>query len=479
MASAPGADPVFFPLDEELALLPGQLAPRQQEHLTHLACFMPFEKAAQMLETLLGVHTTRETTRCLTEHMGACMQAAPMAEGETSSFSAPTAQTAPARCVVSADGTMISLVNKQWAEVRTLVIGEPETETSAEGEAEIHVNQLSYVSRLCDAFTFTQHAAGELRRRRVGEARQVCSVTDGAEWCQSLMSIYRPDTLQILDFPHAAEHLGQVLEALEQAGWRFPDRMFSCCLHVLKHRGPAALLRMINRLGNDLAQQKGIGEHLDYFRKREALMQYPTFRAQGRPIGSGMVESANKLVVQARLKGSGMHWQRRHVNPMLAVRLAVCNDRWQEMWHKAVRQQRIVQAPHRLAHTEPQSQVSLADGYCAHTSSPPHAVAASMPRTLPLAPQRLSVATPRAPVFASPGLRAYCARQDTDPNPLTTCQSVNTPPQPSNRCPCGTPLVRFKGHRTKEYCSDRCRQRAFRQRQAMKRREQCRSIVFS
>jgi hypothetical protein len=29
-------------------------------------------------------------------------------------------------------------------------------------------------------------------------------------------------------------------------------------------------------------------------------------------------------------------------------------------------------------------------------------------------------------------------------------------------CPCGTPLVRFKGHRPKQYCSDRCRQHAHR-----------------
>ncbi|GCE03511.1 hypothetical protein KDAU_08400 [Dictyobacter aurantiacus] len=48
-------------------MLPGHLPPRQQEHLTHLACFMPFAKAAQMLETLLGVHITRETARSLSE----------------------------------------------------------------------------------------------------------------------------------------------------------------------------------------------------------------------------------------------------------------------------------------------------------------------------------------------------------------------------------------------------------------------------
>ena len=40
-------------------------------------------------------------------------------------------------------------------------------------------------------------------------------------------------------------------------------------------------------------------------------MHYPEFRRNGWPIGSGMVESANKNVVEARLKGAGMHWQRK------------------------------------------------------------------------------------------------------------------------------------------------------------------------
>lgn len=45
-----------------------------------------------------------------------------------------------------------------------------------------------------------------------------------------------------------------------------------------------------------------------------------------------MVESANKLVVEDRLKGAGMHWAQASVNPLLALRNAVCNDRWSECW---------------------------------------------------------------------------------------------------------------------------------------------------
>ena len=44
-----------------------------------------------------------------------------------------------------------------------------------------------------------------------------------------------------------------------------------------------------------------------YLATRQEHMRYATFTAAGYPIGSGCVESAHKLVVEARLKGAGMH----------------------------------------------------------------------------------------------------------------------------------------------------------------------------
>ena len=75
-------------------------------------------------------------------------------------------------------------------------------------------------------------------------------------------------------------------------------------------------------------------------------MQYPRYQALGWPIGSGSLESANKGVVQARLKGAGMRWQRSHVNPMLALRTAGCLDQWEQAWQQACNQ-RLLQRPER------------------------------------------------------------------------------------------------------------------------------------
>lgn len=57
----------FSPLDEELALTAGNLVPSLQDHLTHLASWMPFRRAAQMLERLLGVQVSEATIRRQTE----------------------------------------------------------------------------------------------------------------------------------------------------------------------------------------------------------------------------------------------------------------------------------------------------------------------------------------------------------------------------------------------------------------------------
>ncbi len=101
-------------------------------------------------------------------------------------------------------------------------------------------------------------------------------------------------------------------------------------------------------------------EALAYLEKRQSQMQYPTFQAQGWPIGSGATESGNKVVVEARLKGAGMHWARPHVDPLLALRNIVCNDRWDETWPQIVAHLRRQEAAQRAARRRKRQEASAA-----------------------------------------------------------------------------------------------------------------------
>ena len=395
MELAPSAGKVFFPLDKELGLLPGNLAPRQQEHVVHLASWMPFDKAADMAERLLGVQTNQETVRRLSERTGKWMEESQTAALTEKEQGEVDQKDYLQRCALSVDGAMVPLTHKQWAEVRTLAIGEPQEKRDTKGEREIHVSKLSYFSRLADASTFTDLAQVEIRRRGVYEAKQASATVDGADWCQTFTDMHRPDAVRILDFPHCCEHITILLDALRKAGLRFPVEMLDRSLHVLKHRGPRSLLRMADRLPDPLSQQEEVRLQLNYLRKREAMIQYPQFQRDGWPIGSGMVESANKNVVQTRLKGPGMHWERHNVNPMLALRNAVCNERWLEMWQKAYRQYDLQDTLRRTTRAEHRAEALLAVCNPALLSSPP-LPPPSLPASSAQAPSVTPVSLPAA-----------------------------------------------------------------------------------
>ena len=70
MEYAPGVDRGFFPLDEELELLPGSLTPHGHECLVRLGSWMPFAQAAELLEDFLGIQVSRGISRRYTEAAG-------------------------------------------------------------------------------------------------------------------------------------------------------------------------------------------------------------------------------------------------------------------------------------------------------------------------------------------------------------------------------------------------------------------------
>src|SRR5512142_655947 len=110
---------VFSPLDEELALQPGSLTPRQ---LAHLATWMPCARATQMLERLLGVQVSEPTVRRGTLRAGALYEARQTAQSQqtpSAEFRAKSAE----QHVISIDGAYGPLVGGAWAEVRTVAIG--------------------------------------------------------------------------------------------------------------------------------------------------------------------------------------------------------------------------------------------------------------------------------------------------------------------------------------------------------------------
>jgi hypothetical protein len=323
----------FFPLDEALGLLPGQCTPRLHEGLVLLSAWMPFGRVVSTLARLLGVQISKASVVRATETAGAAYVALQTAAVAALEQETPPAPTGATRMVVSADGAMVPLRGGEWGEVRTLAIGVvPAPEQTPSGAVLRRTEAITYFSRLATAEAFTRQALVETHRRGLENAEQVAAVMDGADWLQGLADHHCPRALRILDFAHAAQRIAAIAQTLWPEGATQAAAWITQWTHRLKHEGPQPLLAELRQLHAQYPDCEPLRSNYAYLVKREAQLQYPDFIQQGWPIGSGMVESANKSVVEARLKGAGMHWQRTHVDPMLALRNLVCNDRWSQEW---------------------------------------------------------------------------------------------------------------------------------------------------
>jgi len=348
---------VFSPLDEKLELQPGSVTPLQLKHLVHFASFHSFEEAAQMLQEHHGVQVSASTVRRQTEDIGAEALVV-QDEKEQKPLCNHTRVKEGRRdkkaekMMMSSDGSYISLVGKRVAEVKTMVIGEVKENKEPSKQRinqEVKTTAISYFSRMTDSATFITLATKETQRRGLLQAKQVCAVQDGAEWIQECIDAHRPDAVRILDFYHAAGYLSDIATLVRSAGTTLPETWLDEQLHELKHQGPRSVLKEIHRLLHDHPQVEDLKKKVTYLQKREKLMNYPLFQQHGWPIGSGCVESANKCVVQKRLDGPGMHWDPRNVNPLLALRTGLCNERWDETYKQAFSQRLLTRKKNRFA----------------------------------------------------------------------------------------------------------------------------------
>jgi len=251
--------------------------------LVRLSSWMPFAKAA-----------------------GAAYEQIQVEEVERIEKEMPVAEKGADKIQISADGAMVPLLHGVWAEVRTLVIGEVQPAVEKKGEKVVCTRNLSYFSRKVSAQEFQRLALVEMHRRGVEHAEEVAAIMDGADWEQGFTDYHCPRATRILDFPHAAEHVNGIGEFLHGEHTPESQAWLKERLHKLKHEGPDELLLEFRALQQRHPDSKAICGNLAYLEKRKQQMQYPRFQAQGWPIGSGIVESGNKLVVEARLKGAGI-----------------------------------------------------------------------------------------------------------------------------------------------------------------------------
>lgn len=191
----------------------------------------------------------------------------------------------------------------------------------------------TYVSSLGPIEEFGPCLRQEAIRRGLALAVQEVLLIDGAAGLANMGRLCFPGAIQIVDFYHALEHAGLVLEAL-LGSKEHPDyraRLGRWAKQLLKDR-VEKLIAQVRQECAGRRQAQAVEKELGYFVNNVARMQYGTFRRQGFFIGSGVIEAGCKTVIGARCKQSGMFWGEPGAENVLALRCIQASHRLDEFW---------------------------------------------------------------------------------------------------------------------------------------------------
>jgi DNA polymerase III epsilon subunit-like protein len=175
----------------------------------------------------------------------------------------------------------------------------------------------------------------KLRLKRLGiqQASVLVITGDGASWiwnsvpelCRDL-ALTNLRVVEIVDCWHAAGKLmppAKVgLPEPQQQPW------FKRMRTLLKQGNVNAIIDALQELDQSHDPHEVIRTTIQYFQTHKTRMQYDIFRAEGLPIGSGVIESGVRRIVNLRLKGSSIFWLPENAEGILYLRCQIKSGRW-------------------------------------------------------------------------------------------------------------------------------------------------------
>jgi len=158
-------------------------------------------------------------------------------------------------------------------------------------------------------------------------------VADGAKDNWTFLESLSPD-VTLVDFWHSTQHIKVAADAAFGADTAAGTAWFEKWRHVLRH-DPKGVGKVIDALRHLLRKGKGaddVRRELAFFRSNRHRMHYAAAADAGYAIGSGSVESANKVLVTSRMKRSGQSWGRDGGQGVLTFRSPLKSGRFDRAW---------------------------------------------------------------------------------------------------------------------------------------------------
>ena len=329
------------------------LTPQAAERVCRETAAQPFDGAARSVNADWGTNYDGTQMQRWAEHFGDELVALREAERRHYREGArPTGpENVPELLAIGMDGGRVQEREKdaetqsRWHENKVLTISSYRRKAASEpgGDPEPVRLVTTCVGTMEKSDRFGQLARVEAERRGIRQALEVVVLGDGGAWIDTVAQEQFGCHPRILDYYHVVERLAECAQAVQPVDEAKRKALAERLESNLWAGKTPLLIRWLQRQSAALGPvrvtdpeghpRRVLQENLTYMQRHAGQMDYPTYRAKGWPIGSGVTESGVKLF-NKRVKGTEQFWNEPGVEAIMALRAMWLSqdDRWHHYW---------------------------------------------------------------------------------------------------------------------------------------------------
>jgi hypothetical protein len=280
-----------------------------QEVMCYVGQYLVFADAEELINNFTDANFNAKQIERVCHRYGQCIEDQDLENIEVNGYEEVNSSQANKTHYVQLDGAMFFTREQGWKEIKLGRVFEQQDIVKISDKRTLLTNS-QYVSHLGSSKDFLPKLEYYIER-----LKNKVFIADGATWIWNWVDDIYPDSIQIVDYFHAKQHLCKF------ANEHFVNpndlkQWIDTQSNTMKTKGISPVIKeLIN-----FKSSKKRTQLLNYFQKNEKRMQYHIFIEKGLIIGSGAIESAHKDVLQARLKLSGQRWTEKGLQQMAQLR---------------------------------------------------------------------------------------------------------------------------------------------------------------
>ena len=290
-----------------------------------------YQKAEEIIADVMKITINDDTVRAITNYVGGivfrddCMRA-DRAYDDFLGGRLPYPQDRKGVLYIETDGAALNTRHKDeagstWRENKLGVVFSSDNIhawTDKHGDRQHRILKREYVSFIGSCHEFKKHLLSCALKNGYGSYRKAVLISDGATWIRNLREEVFPDAQQILDYYHLCENVHTFAKHLHNMDeTKYRQWANDICKALKKSESSKVLKELLpykdKKPGTCPVNLYG------YIENNLDSIDYAAYRKKGYFIGSGAVESGNKIILQRRLKQAGMRWNKESAQSLLTL----------------------------------------------------------------------------------------------------------------------------------------------------------------